>query len=51
MNDSKPQSLPALPPNHPLAAKIEAWEKLRDELAELVAQLETVRLMLKLRQR
>jgi hypothetical protein len=40
-----------LPPTHPLAVKAEKWERLRDELVELAAQLETMNLMLRLQQR
>jgi len=49
--DAAPPALPKhprLPPGHPLAAKLEHWTKLRDELAQLNAHLEYLRLMLRI---
>ncbi len=40
-----------LPPGHPLQARLAAWVELRDQLAELSAKLEYMRLMLRLEQR
>lgn len=59
---SSPKPLPAatapaltpltpLPPGHPLQARLAAWVELRDQLAELSAKLEYMRLMLRLEQR
>lgn len=45
------QPAPTLPPGHPLKAKMDAWTQLRDQLAELTAQLEYLRLMVRLEQR
>ena len=42
---------PALPADHPMKAKLDAWTQLRDQLAELTAQLEYLRLMVRLEQR
>lgn len=50
MPDPKPAA-PALPPGHPLEARLAAWMQLRDQLAELNAKLEYLRLMLRLEQR
>lgn len=41
----------ALPASHPLASRLAAWVELRDQLAELSAKLEYMRLMLRLEQR
>lgn len=49
--DAAPPSLPkppTLPAGHPLAARLEQWTRLRDELAQLNAHLEYLRLMLRL---
>jgi len=54
MNLPKPTAVAtpaALPPGHPLEAKLASWVKLRDELNELLAQLEYAKLMLKIEQR
>ena len=49
---SKPQpETPRLPPGHPLEARLAAWTELRDQLAELNAKLEYLRLMVRLEQR
>ena len=49
---SSPQpAAPALPPGHPLEARLAAWTQLRDQMAELNARLEYLRLMLRLAQR
>ena len=50
-NDQSPQRRAVTPVQHPLAAKIEKWEKLREELLELAAQLETMNLMLRLQRK
>lgn len=50
MSDPKP-AVPALPPGHPLEARLAAWTQLRDQLAELNAKLEYLRLMMRLEQR
>ena len=42
---------PALPPDHPLQSQMQAWTRLRDQLADLSAQLEYLKLMLRLEQR
>lgn len=43
---------PAPPPaGHPLQAKMAAWTQLREQLTELTAQLEYLRLMMRLEQR
>lgn len=39
-----------LPPGHPLQRRLAAWVELRDQLAELNAKLETMRLMMRLTQ-
>ncbi|MCA0243732.1 MAG: hypothetical protein LCI02_23085 [Proteobacteria bacterium] len=51
--DRRPAHQPPLPlpPNHPLHAQMQTWTRLRDQLAELNAQLETLRLMARLQQR
>jgi hypothetical protein len=55
MNSPKPDSTalssPALPADHPLAAKLASWVELRDQLADLAARLEYLNLMLRLEQR
>lgn len=43
--------VPALPAGHPLQARLAAWVELREQLAELNAKLEYMRLMLRLEQR
>ncbi|MCZ2290459.1 MAG: hypothetical protein LC125_00775 [Burkholderiales bacterium] len=43
--------LPSLPPDHPLQARLAAWCELRDQLVELNARLEYLRLMMRLEQR
>jgi hypothetical protein len=48
---SASEAAPALPPGHPLEARLAAWTQLRDQLAELAAQLEYLKLMLRLEQR
>jgi hypothetical protein len=50
MSSPKP-AVPALPPGHPLEANLAAWTQLRDQLAELNARLEYLRLMMRLEQR
>lgn len=45
------QPAPTLPAGHPLEAKMAAWTQLRDQLTELTAQLEYLRLMMRLEQR
>jgi hypothetical protein len=50
MSNAKPES-PRLPPGHPLEAKLAAWTELRDQLADLNAKLEYLRLMMRLEQR
>ncbi len=50
--DRRPAANPPPPPlNQRLQTQIEAWTRLRDQLVELNAQLETVRLMARLQQR
>ena len=49
--DRRPANPPPLPLNHPLQAQMQAWTRLRDQLVELNAQLETLRLMARLQQR
>ncbi len=39
------------PAGHPMQARLAAWVELRDQLAELSAKLEYMRLMLRLEQR
>ena len=51
MKDQSPQRLGIISVQHPLAAKVEKWEKLREELLELAAQLETMNLMLRLQRK
>jgi hypothetical protein len=53
MNSPEPDPLRAtpLPPGHPLAAQMEKWERLRDQLAEVAARLEYLHLMLRLTRR
>jgi hypothetical protein len=48
MNADPPSSLPAAPSAAALAARLEKWRQLRDELAALSAQLETMSLLLRL---
>lgn len=48
---SAPKPLPTLPAGHPLRAQVEQWTQLRDQLNNLVAQLEYMRLMMRLDQR
>lgn len=48
---TRPDTAPPLPPGHPLEARLAAWTQLRDELADLAAQLEYLKLMLRLEQR
>lgn len=45
-----PRSDP-LPPGHPLAAQMDKWVQLRDQLAEVSARLEYLHLMLRLTRR
>mgnify|MGYP000266974284 FL=1 len=40
-----------LPHGHPLQARLAAWTQLRDQLVELNAQLEYLKLMVRLEQR
>ena len=51
MKDQSPQRPGITPVQHPLAAKVEKWEKLREELLELAAQLETMNLLLRLQRK
>ena len=56
MNNAKPTipssaDTPTLPAGHPLEAQLVAWTQLRDQLADLAAQLEYLKLMLRLKQR
>ena len=50
MEHARPER-PATPLLHPLAARVEKWEKLREELQALAAQLETMTLMLRLQRK
>jgi hypothetical protein len=49
--DRRPANPPPLPLNQRLQTQLEAWTRLRDQLVELNAQLETLRLMARLQQR
>ena len=51
MTSQQPSRPLAVPPTHPLAAKVEKWEQLREELVALAAQLETMNLMLRLQRK
>ncbi|MCC7151122.1 MAG: hypothetical protein IT501_03915 [Rubrivivax sp.] len=44
-------AVPPLPPGHPLQQRLAAWVELRDQLADLNAKLEYMRLMMRLAQR
>lgn len=45
---STPKPVPALPAEHPLADRLAQWTALRDQLNELVSQLEYIKLMMRL---
>ncbi len=51
MNTPKPQLPGPLPASHPMRRRTDDWVRLRDELAQLAAHLEYLKLMLRLEQR
>ncbi|MFO1328136.1 MAG: hypothetical protein U1F56_12325 [Rubrivivax sp.] len=51
MSAPKPATTPTLPAGHPLQVQLARWVELRDQLTELTAKLEYVRLMARLEQR
>ena len=51
MSHTPKPAVPALPPGHPLAQRLQQWMRLRGELALLSARLEYLELMLKLERR
>lgn len=51
MSSPKPAAVPSLPPGHPLQLQLARWVELRDQLTELTAKLEYIRLMARLEQR
>lgn len=51
MNTPKSEVTPSLPAGHPLEARMAAWVELRDQLTDLLAKLEYLKLMHRLEQR
>lgn len=51
MSAPKPAATPSLPPAHPLQLQLARWIELRDQLQDLTAKLEYMRLMARLEQR
>ena len=51
MSAPQPASPSSLPAGHPLQVQLARWIELRDQLTELTAKLEYMRLMARLEQR